>query len=143
MVIQTLDADQYFDPKVIKQQLEFSQCGMSGVKVAACLIGKNKENEFKAFYGSNIEISRGNVYHAEEVALIKAISEGYTELWIIFLTSNDERYLVPLCYSCRAIFNYINPRCSISVLDKDLNLKESVILSDTMKYPYQSRGFIK
>src|SRR5687768_18510574 len=110
----------------LKDQLEFSQCEMSGVKVAACLIGKNKEGNLKYFYGSNIEVSRGIVYHAEEVALIKAISEGYTQIINISLTSNNEKYLVPLCYSCRALFNYINPKCQIFVENPDGSLKLSV-----------------
>ena len=134
--------DECFNEHLLRKQLALAQCGMSGVRVAACLIAENKLDDIKAFYASNIELARGKVYHAEEAALIKSINEGYTNPIAILLTANHEKYLVPLCYACRAVFAYVNPKCVVFVLNNDMSTKTITTIHDSMRYHYESHGFI-
>lgn len=138
----TIKIDDHFEKQILKEQLDLAQCGMSGVRVAACLIAVNNENKIKSFYGSNIEIARGRIYHAEETVLVKAISEGYVKPACIILTANNPKYLVPLCYACRAIYAYVEPQCLVLVLNEKMEDVVMTTVHDSMKYHYESKGFI-
>ncbi|MGH9987630.1 MAG: hypothetical protein ACRD8W_27120 [Nitrososphaeraceae archaeon] len=52
---------------------------------------------FKVFGGRNLEISVSTVLHAEAVALYKALSEGYTKIQAVGVTSDHEDQIKPLC----------------------------------------------
>ena len=97
---------------------------------------------FRVFGGCNLEISISTVLHAEAIALYKALSEGYTKIQAVGVTSDHEDQLKPLCGACRQLYMYINPKTTIYVFGKDKKVKLKVKLIDTMKYPYISRGKI-
>jgi cytidine deaminase len=97
---------------------------------------------FKVFGGCNLEISISTVLHAEAIALYKALSEGYTKIEAVGVTSDHEDQIKPLCGACRQLYMYINPMTTIYVFGKDKKVKLKVKLIDTMKYPYTSRGKI-
>lgn len=125
----------------LKENLLLAQCGMSHVNVACCLIANNGKSSNK-FFASNIEIARSVVYHAEEVALIKAISKGYTKPIHVYITSTSDKHLVPMCLKCRYIYSYINMDCNVTVLDKNLQPKLTTSIKDSVNYPYYGQGFI-
>jgi len=97
---------------------------------------------FKVFGGCNLEISISTVLHAEAIALYKALSEGYTKIEAVGVTSDHEDQIKPLCGACRQLYMYINPMTTIYVFGKDKKVKLKVKLIDTMNYPYISRGKI-
>lgn len=131
-----------FDKDKMRKQLELAQCGMSGVKVAACLIASNRKGKTKAFYGSNIEIARSLVYHAEEVALLNAINSGYPWPECMYLTSTAPSHRVPMCLICRGKFSYINQHCQVVVLDEELEPVLKTTIYESVRYPYAGQGFL-
>jgi cytidine deaminase len=135
--------------------LNFAQANISGHRVAAAVFAtrkarskskKKSETEssdlFKVFGGCNLEISISTVLHAEAIALYKALSEGYTKIQAVGVTSDHEDQIKPLCGACRQLYMYVNPMTTIYVFGKDKKVKLKVKLIDTMKYPYISRGTI-
>ena len=135
--------------------LNYAQANISGHRVAAAVFAmrkaKSKSKEkletessdlFKVFGGCNLEISISTVLHAEAIALYKALSEGYTKIEAVGVTSNNEDQIKPLCGACRQLYMYINPMTTIYVFGKDKKVKLKVKLIDTMNYPYISRGKI-
>lgn len=132
--------------------LNYAQASISGHRVAAAVFAMRKarskskkklETEssdlFKVFGGCNQEISISTVLHAE--ALYKALSEGYTKIQAVGVTSDHDQ-IKPLCGACRQLYMYINPMTTIYVFGKDKKVKLKVKLIDTMNYPYISRGKI-
>ena len=135
--------------------LDYAQASISGHRVAAAVFAMRKvkskskkrlETEssdlFKVFGGCNLEISISTVLHAEAIALYKALSEGYTKIQAVGVTSDHEDQIKPLCGACRQLYMYINPKTTIYVFGKDKKIKLKVKLIDTMRYPYISRGRI-
>jgi cytidine deaminase len=135
--------------------LNYAQANISGHMVAAAVFAmrkaKSKSKEkletessdlFKVFGGCNLEISISTVLHAEAIALYKALSEGYTKIEAVGVTSDHEDQIKPLCGACRQLYMYINPMTTIYVFGKDKKVKLKVKLIDTMNYPYISRGKI-
>jgi len=135
--------------------LNYAQASISGHRVAAAVFAMRKptskhkkrlETEssdlFKVFGGCNLEISISTVLHAEAIALYKALSEGYTKIEAVGVTSDHEDQIKPLCGACRQLYMYINPITTIYVFGKDKKVKLKVKLIDTMNYPYISRGKI-
>ncbi|MGA9317689.1 MAG: hypothetical protein WBV84_06500 [Nitrososphaeraceae archaeon] len=135
--------------------LNYAQANISGHRVAAAVFAmrkaKSKSKEkletessdlFKVFGGCNLEISISTVLHAEAIALYKALSEGYTKIEAVGVTSDHEDQIKPLCGACRQLYMYINPMTTIYVFGKDKKVKLKVKLIDTMNYPYISRGKI-
>jgi cytidine deaminase len=135
--------------------LNFAQANISGHRVAAAVFAMRKakskcktklETEsnvmFRVFGGCNLEISISTVLHAEAIALYKALSEGYTKIQAVGVTSDHEDQIKPLCGACRQLYMYINPMTTIYVFGKDKKVKLEVKLIDTMNYPYTSRGKI-
>ena len=134
--------------------LNYAQASISGHRVAAAVFAmrkaKSKSKEkletessdlFKVFGGCNLEISISTVLHAEAIALYKALSEGYTKIQAVGVTSDHDQ-IKPLCGACRQLYMYINPMTTIYVFGKDKKVKLKVKLIDTMNYPYISRGKI-
>ncbi len=141
--------------EVVFSYLDYAQASISGHRVAAAVFAMRKakskskkrlETEssdlFKVFGGCNLEISISTVLHAEAIALYKALSEGYTKIQAVGVTSDHEDQIKPLCGACRQLYMYINPKTSIYVFGKDKKIKLKVKLIDTMRYPYISRGKI-
>jgi cytidine deaminase len=50
----------------------------------------NSKGDSSIFSGCNIEISFSRAFHAENVALLKAISSGYTNIKAIGVTSDSK-----------------------------------------------------
>jgi cytidine deaminase len=141
--------------EIVFSYLNFAQANISGHRVAAAVFAMRKarsksktklETEsnvmFKVFGGCNLEISISTVLHAEAIALYKALSEGYTKIQAVGVTSDHEDQIKPLCGACRQLYMYINPMTTIYVFGKDKKVKLEVKLIDTMNYPYTSRGKI-
>lgn len=119
-----------------------SQCPISNHKVGACLIAENPVGDVRLFKGCNIEFSTSFNIHAERVALVKAVSEGYRKLLAIVVTSK-EKATATMCGYCRQDFLYIQPDIMIYVVNPDgtVGIKESLV--DTMKHPYLGRRIIE
>ena len=124
------------------RQLELAQVGMSGVRVASALVAENKDGMQNIYFGSNIELARSKVYHAEEVVLVKAINAGFTKPLQVFVTSTNAQRRVPLCYACRQWYAYINPQCVVTVLDENFKPALTTTIHDSVKFHYESKGFI-
>jgi cytidine deaminase len=140
--------------EIVFSNLNYAQANISGHRVAAAVFAMRKARKskkrletessdlFKVFGGCNLEISISTVLHAEAIALYKALSEGYTKIQAVGVTSDHEDQIKPLCGACRQLYMYINPMTIIYVFGKDKKVKLKVKLIDTMKYPYFSRGKI-
>jgi cytidine deaminase len=134
--------------------LNFAQANISGHRVAAAVLAmkktkseskrgsKTESSNTKIFGGCNLEISISTVLHAEAIALYKALSEGYTKIQAVGVTSDHDDQIKPLCGACRQLYLYVNPLTTIYVFGKDKKVKLRVKLIDTMNYPYISRGKI-
>jgi cytidine deaminase len=53
------------------------------------------------------------------IALYKALSEGYTQVQAVGVTSDHKDQIKPLCGACRQLYMYINPKTTIYVFGKD------------------------
>lgn len=126
----------------VKWALSMAQAPTSGKKVGVCLIA-SKGADFKTFMGCNIELSTSTVFHAERVALIKAISEGYICPLEIHLIANNEDSCMPLCGYCRQDYMYLNPDLGIVVYHVNGTIKYNVKLVDLMSIPYMGKSKIE
>ena len=118
--------------------LDFAQSGVSGHRVGACVIARNKYDEMGYFHGCNIELAASKNYHAESVALVKAISQGFPKIESVYVTSSNAEQQAALCGYCRQDFMYVNPETMIFVFNPDKSLKIKVRLIDTLNFPYLS-----
>ncbi|MGI0045075.1 MAG: hypothetical protein ACRD47_15320 [Nitrososphaeraceae archaeon] len=143
--------------KVAFSYLKFAQASISGHRVVSSVLAFKKDgtrshgslegkdrntNMFRVFGGCNLEISISTVLHAEAITLYKALSEGYTKIQAVGVTSDHEDQIKPLCGACRQLYMYINPLTTIYVFGKDKKVKLKVKLIDTINYPYMSKGKI-
>lgn len=97
--------------------LRRAQAGISKTRVAACVLAKSKYGMEDYFTGVNIEFATSMGIHAEVCALVKAISEGYTEIIAVGETSDIGSHMKPLCGQCRHYFMCVNPEVRILVFD--------------------------
>ena len=124
--------------------ITLAQAEISKIRVGAAVLAINSNGDSSIFSGCNIEISFSRAFHAENVALLKAISSGYTNIKAVAITSDSEiKQGAAMCGCCRQDYMYLNPDCMIYVFNPDKSLKLKVKLIDTMKYPYLSKGMIK
>ena len=124
--------------------ITLAQAEISKSRVGATVLAINSKRDSSIFSGCNIEISFSRAFHAENVALLKAISSGYTNIKAVAITSDSEtKQGAVMCGCCRQDYMYLNPDCMIYVFNPDKSLKLKVKLIDTMKYPYLSKGMIK
>ena len=124
--------------------ITLAQAEISKIRVGAAVLAINSKGDSSIFSGCNIEISFSRVFHAENVALLKAISSGYINIKAVAITSDSEtKQGAAMCGCCRQDYMYLNPDCMIYVFNRDKNLKLKVKIIDTMKYPYLSKGMIK
>ena len=123
------------------QQKKRSQCNISKHRVSACLVAKNENGTVKYFGGCNIELATSRVWHAEEVALTKAISEGHRDFIAIIVTSKDKQQRAALCGYCRQDYMYANSNIPVFVLEPNGKIKLYVKhLVGTLKFPYMGSG---
>lgn len=120
--------------------MEKARANISGRMIGVVLVAKDDSGNEKTFQGCNIEVSTSFVVHAERVALLKAISEGYIEPLELHLIANNEESCAALCGYCRQDYMYVNPNLSIYVYHPNGKLKLATILCDLMKFPYQGIG---
>jgi cytidine deaminase len=124
--------------------MSLAQAEISKIRVGAAVLATNSKGDSSVFSGCNIEISFSRAFHAENVALLKAISSGYINIKAIGVTSDSEtKYGAAMCGCCRQDYMYLNPDCMIYVFNPDRSLRLKVKLKDTLKYPYMSKGMIK
>jgi cytidine deaminase len=124
------------------QKMDYSQCGISGVKVGAAVVSRCKFNSIGIFGGCNLEIATSRVLHAELVALANSLSSGFTKIDSVHVTSVNVEQRAALCGYCRQDFMYINPDIMIYVYHADRSLKFRIKLIDTMNLPYLNKGKI-
>ncbi len=123
--------------------ITFAQAEISRVRVGAALLAINRVGDTSIFSGCNIEISFSRVFHAENVALLKAISAGYTNIRAVGVTSDSKRKQnSAMCGCCRQDYMYLNPNCTIYIFNQDKSLRLKVKLIDSMLYPYAPKGKI-
>ena len=124
--------------------MSLAQAEISKIRVGAAVLATNSKGDSSVFSGCNIEISFSRAFHAENVALLKAISSGYINIKAVGVTSDSEtKQEAAMCGCCRQDYMYLNPDCMIYVFNPDKSLKLKVRLIDTMKYPYMSKGMVK
>ena len=124
--------------------MSLAQAEISKMRVGAAVLATNSKGDSSVFSGCNIEISFSRAFHAENVALLKAISSGYINIKAVGVTSDSEtKQEAAMCGCCRQDYMYLNPDCMIYVFNPDKSLKLKVRLIDTMKYPYMSKGMVK
>src|ERR1041385_1413553 len=102
---------------IAMDMLKYSRANISGNKVGACVVAQNEAGGTTTFGGCNIELATSKVYHAEEVALSKAISEGYPYILECWITSLSEQQRAAMCGYCLQHYAYANPDCRIVVLN--------------------------
>jgi len=123
--------------------ISFAQAEISKVKVGAAVLAINRMGDSSIFTGCNIEISYSRVFHAENVALLKAISSGYTGIRAVGVTSDSkEKQNAAMCGCCRQDYMYLNPKCTVYIFDSDKRVRLRVKLIDSIVYPYAPKGKI-
>ena len=125
------------------EMLDYAQVNVSNHKVGSAVVARDKENNIGIFGGCNIELACAYGYHAEQVALTKAISHGFTNIDSVYVTSTHEEQLAAMCGLCRQTFMYVNPNCMVYVINLDKSIKLKVKLIDTLNYPYIGGRFHK
>lgn len=114
-----------------------AHAGISGTRVGACAIAKNKDGEYGLYPGCNIELANSNGWHAEEVAMMKAISEGYPYLECMIVTSTSDAHAVACCGYCLQNISYANLDCRIVVV----NLKGEIKIDTTARERQGKHGY--
>jgi cytidine deaminase len=103
--------------------LQLAQANISGHKVGAVVIAENVNGAQRYFSGCNIELATSKCWHAEETALINAITHGFRKPLACFVTSNNVDQRAAMCGYCMQTFMYANPKCLIYVIDTDGSIK--------------------
>jgi cytidine deaminase len=124
--------------------MNLAQARVSNIRVGAAVLAYNREGQSSIFPACNLEISYSRAFHAENVALLKALSSGYTDVRAIAVTSDKiTKQGAAMCGCCRQDYMYLNPYCLIYVFSADRSLRLKVKLIDTMKFPYLTKRMIK
>lgn len=127
--------------------MSMAKAPLSGVKVGASLYAKNPSGLSGVFRGCNIEVSAGaqcNI-HAERLALLKAVSEGYLIPEVCVLTTHSPLHSVAMCGYCMQDFTYFNPECKIIVAEVSTKrvLLETTVRERQGQYGYFGTSKIK
>jgi len=109
-------------------------------KVGACLYTQDK-----LFPGFNIENKTHKGYHAEEVAIIKALDKQINpEDFIGIIIAYDFKDIYPACGSCRQyLWEYTNPELLITVVDIHGNIRYEAKLKELYPMPYPKERWYK
>lgn len=127
--------------QIALDMLRFSKCNISKRAVGACVLAENRHGQSKFFGGCNIELATSKVWHAEEVALTKAISEGYTLPIVCWITSDNPEQRAAMCGYCMQHFMYANPSCVIRVVNPDGSIKIDITVAERNgEYGYWGTG---
>src|SRR5207245_5413322 len=119
--------------------ISLAQAEISKVRVGAAVLATNSKGDSSVFSGCNIEISFSRAFHAENVALLKAISSGYINIKAVGVTSDSEtKHEATMRGCCRQDYMYLNPDCMIYAFTPDKSIKLYVRIIYTTKYPYMS-----
>jgi cytidine deaminase len=118
--------------------LHFAHSPISNIRVGIGMLAYSDiVKDTQIFMGSNLEIATSLVFHAERVALLKALSTGYWKPLALVLVSNSVETKVPLCGYCRQDYMYVAPEMKIRVYDhKVKKIIRTVVLKDIEKYAY-------
>lgn len=123
-------------------QLQYARCNISGHRVGATIKACDPDTRETYCTGAaNIELSTSAVYHAEVLALLKAIGAGYTRPLSVYVTStNPKKAAAAMCGICRQHYMWANPDCEIFVVDTEANLRLQTKVVDTLLHPYLGKG---
>jgi len=131
----------------VRAGMEDALCAISGHPVGAAVYARKPGSTGlcgEVFGGGNIEIALSAVYHAEVVALLKALNAGYLEPLIVMVSSTDlKKPPAAMCAICRQHFMWVNPKCEVVVLGPDNGVRLQAVVEDTILYPYRGGGRIK
>lgn len=106
----------------------------SGFRVGAALL----TDDGKTFTGCNIENPSLMLSAcAERVALLKALSEGYSSFKAMSIVSGDDSYCFP-CGSCRQLLMEFAPGIAVFLKSKG-NIKKCGI-DELLPYPFQKES---
>jgi len=124
--------------ELAKEAREFARPEISKFKVGAALLTKCG----KVILGCNIEDPSGigitNIC-AERCAMVKALSEGYTEFEKIAVVGGlDELIFCTPCGACRQYLNSHNPQITVVCLDDELNIRE-IPLCELLPYSFSEK----
>lgn len=137
------------------RMLEYAQVGISDHRVGACVAARSPKAEKDGTYpkgyvalfpGCNIELATNapTGWHAERVALIKALSGGATDILACFVTSDSIEQRAAMCGYCMQDFMYVNPDAFIIVLNPDKSVKLITTVKDRNgELAYWGRGKIQ
>lgn len=102
------------------------------VKVG-CVIEGWKPNSSKRqwFGGSNIELSKSYVIHAEYMALLDCLHHGYYPV-NIYCTSQSEKEDVFLCGDCRQKLSEVNREMGVLIFNPNGSIKGEMRLSELL-----------
>lgn len=127
--------------KMAIEAMQHAHVAISNHRVGACVVATNKEGKIKLFTGCNIELATSVVYHAERVALTKAVSEGYPYILCCIVTSLNDDQQAAMCGSCMQDFMYANPNCGIVVVKPTGEIKLVTSVTERNgKYAYLGKG---
>ena len=121
--------------ELAKEARGFARPEISGFKVGAALLTKCG----KVVLGCNIEDPSGigvtNIC-AERCALVKALSEGYSDFEKIAVVGGlDKLIFCTPCGACRQYLNSFCPQITVVCLDDGQNIKE-IPLSELLPYSF-------
>jgi cytidine deaminase len=124
--------------EMAKEAREFSGAVISKFKVGAALLTKSG----KVFLGCNIEDPSGigitNIC-AERCAVIKALSEGYSDFEKIAVVGGmDGLIFCTPCGACRQYLNSYNPDITIICTD-DNNSPKELPLKELLPYSFSEK----
>lgn len=120
------------------EAIKNAHAGISGTRVGACAIAKNRAGDYGVFSGCNIELANSNGWHAEEVALMKAISEGHPYIECMVVTSGSDAHAVACCGYCLQNISYANLDCRIIVV----NLEGKIKIDTTARKRQGENGYL-
>jgi cytidine deaminase len=107
---------------VIFSAITLAQAEVSKIRIGAAVLAINSKGDSSIFSGCNIEISFSRAFHAENVALLKAIASGYTNIKAVAITSDSEiKQGAAMCGCCRQDYMYLNHDCMFSIQTKASN----------------------
>jgi len=101
-------------------------------KKVACIISGIKHSgnpEYQTFGGFNIEFSSSDVIHAERMALVSCVSEGFYPSHLYVTSSRSEGNPVYMCGNCRQLFSEVNEKMDITVFNPDGMIKGRTTLN--------------
>lgn len=125
--------------------MKYSQAPISGKHIGVYLLSaltKSNTRTIGSFLGCNIELATSMVFHAERVALVKSLSEGYKYPLELHLIADNKESCAALCGYCRQDFMYLNPHMRILVYHPNGDPKSDNILIDLMNSPYLGKSKI-